>query len=296
MDCVIFCFSGTGNTRWVSERLSHHLKKEGCAVRMIDIEDILVRDPHHISTLEETIDSADHIGVAFPVHAFNAPSIVFDLIERLPDCSASPKPTFLLRTSGDPFINGGTTRFVRDRLRRKGYDVRLERLFLMPSNIIMPFLPPLIKQLYRLADVHSIDFAHQVVEDEVYLHKDSKAVDIFSRIFSKVESWGARVAGKHFRITDTCTSCGICADDCPTGNVTINDDRPSFQDRCILCMRCIYRCPSGSLVNPYLGFFILKDGYDNSPILSDEGISDEYLTSGTRGYYKRYARFFGMVR
>lgn len=293
---VIFCFSGTGNTRWVSERLSEDLDTVGYNVRLLDIEDFLSHDSQDKGGLSDVIDSADHIGIAFPVHAFNAPSIVFDFIDRLPDLSANPKFTFLYRTSGDPFINGGTTRFVRKRLADKGYVVRLERLFIMPSNIVISFPPPLIKQLYRIAEDHSRLFADQVRAEEYSLHGDSKVVAIFSRIISKVESWGARVAGRHFRTTGACTFCGKCTDDCPTGNIHDDGERLEFQDRCILCMRCIYRCPSSSLVNPYLKFFVLTEGYDNDPILSDASIPEDYLTLQTRGYYKRYVKFLDLRR
>lgn len=290
---VIFCFSGTGNTRWVSERLREHLTTEDYRVSLLDIEDVITQDENAIM---EAIRTADHVGIAFPVHAFNAPRIVFDFIDIMPDSSPEPKYVFLYRTSGDPFINGGSTRFVRDRLREKGYIVRLERLFIMPSNIIVPFPAPLIKQLYRIAEGQCRDFASQVLGEDDSIHHDPEHIALFSRIFSKVETWGAKVAGGHFRATESCTYCGICSDGCPTSNITDDGGELVFHDRCILCMRCIYQCPSGSLVNPYLKFFVLKEGYDNDPILSDASIPGEYLTSATRGYYKRYARFLGLIR
>ena len=48
-----------------------------------------------------------------------------------------------------------------------------------------------------------------------------------------------------FRATDSCTSCGLCARECPMGNITIGSDgRPSWGDDCALCLGCYNRCPS----------------------------------------------------
>lgn len=52
--------------------------------------------------------------------------------------------------------------------------------------------------------------------------------------------------GGHFRpsTSDTCTSCGLCAKECPTHS--IGPDFRTIRDTCISCFRCIRNCPVGA--------------------------------------------------
>jgi len=53
--------------------------------------------------------------------------------------------------------------------------------------------------------------------------------------------------GANFRphTEDTCTKCGICVRNCPTGAIDL-DCRTIDSERCISCFRCIRYCPSQS--------------------------------------------------
>ena len=42
---------------------------------------------------------------------------------------------------------------------------------------------------------------------------------------------------------ETCVSCGICASQCPTGAIPVEDLRISNSDLCINCLRCVQICP-----------------------------------------------------
>ncbi len=44
-------------------------------------------------------------------------------------------------------------------------------------------------------------------------------------------------------VTETCTHCGICADECPTQAICL-ETMEADQVKCIGCMRCISVCPS----------------------------------------------------
>jgi len=48
---------------------------------------------------------------------------------------------------------------------------------------------------------------------------------------------------KSFSVEDTCTSCGTCAEVCPVGNITMENDRPVWQHHCELCCACLHFCP-----------------------------------------------------
>jgi NAD-dependent dihydropyrimidine dehydrogenase PreA subunit len=47
--------------------------------------------------------------------------------------------------------------------------------------------------------------------------------------------------------TEKCTSCGICARDCPLGAIRIRNRKPVVNDQCSLCGACVKFCPEGAL-------------------------------------------------
>lgn len=48
---------------------------------------------------------------------------------------------------------------------------------------------------------------------------------------------------------DECTQCGDCAENCPTGNISMDPD-PVFGDACIMCFNCLNDCPVQAVKNP----------------------------------------------
>ena len=75
MRAVFNVFSGTGNTHKVCRAIMGEWRASGVECKYVNIEkDCEVRDPN----------SFDRMVIGYPVHAFNAPQIVFDFIKRLP--------------------------------------------------------------------------------------------------------------------------------------------------------------------------------------------------------------------
>ena len=47
--------------------------------------------------------------------------------------------------------------------------------------------------------------------------------------------------------TEKCTSCGICARDCPLGAIRMRKRKPVFNDQCSLCGACAKFCPEEAI-------------------------------------------------
>lgn len=287
---VLYIFSGTGNTRYVAEALARELERNGLrvAARPVDRDLIAAGAP------EPDPRDADLVGLAYPVHAWNAPRLVFELIERLPPVPEG-KPAFLLRTAGDPLLNGGATAPVRERLLAKGYGVFRDDLAVMPANMALRYDERLVKHLLLKAERVAERAAEGIAATEVSLPGETWALRLASRLSSGGETRGARWFGRHTRVAAACTGCERCALECPTDNIRLDGGRPHFGDDCTLCLHCFYVCPEGALT-PVVGrWLLIDDWYDLAEIARDDGIPadpEDARAAATRpGFFRRFWRY-----
>ena len=68
----------------------------------------------------------------------------------------------------------------------------------------------------------------------------------------RIEHWGGRFNGKHYKMLPECVKCGCCVNICPTKNITIENGELKFGKKCIMCMRCSFLCQKNAIK---IGFF-----------------------------------------
>jgi ferredoxin len=86
-----------------------------------------------------------------------------------------------------------------------------------------------------------------------------KAADKISGIASADQAAGLTVPGESpykelpslppidfIAVSEACTQCGICADDCPMEAIPVEDGTKTDKDKCIKCCACIKVCPEGA--------------------------------------------------
>ena len=279
----IFYFSGTGNTRIVADLFAKEFENKGCAVEIFAIDDILKNN------INIDMEKYDIFGFGYPVHAFNAPRISFDFVKMLP--TVKQKKTFVFKSSGDPFFNGGSNTIVRKSLMRKGYDVFNESLFVMPANVLLRYPDDMIKQLYNTAADNVKIEADAILSGIVCLQKNSLFLRAATVMFSGLEGFGARFFGKDLTVSKSCTLCEICVRKCPTRNICRQEKIITFGFKCTLCMRCMYACPEKAISPRFLKFFMIKNWYDFQKIINDPAIKGTYISSTTKGYFKHYYQY-----
>ncbi|MGD2248845.1 MAG: EFR1 family ferrodoxin [Candidatus Methanofastidiosia archaeon] len=277
----IYYFSGTGNTQCVATLLKKEFNQRKIHAHTIKIEDVL-KGTHKLE-----LKKYDIIGMGYPVHAFNAPKIFFEFIEKLP---VGKKRVFLFKTSGDPFMDGGATTMVRNTITQKGYTVFYEQLIVMPANVLMQYDSRLIKQLYTTAEKKTEKMVDNILSGKVSLQKNSIVSRVITRIFSALEWMGTPFFGKDLRVLPSCNLCEECITHCPTQNITRKGNTITFHWNCIVCLRCIYTCPQHAITPRLYKFFVLKE-YNIQKVIDNPNIKGDFVTKYTKGIYKRFYEY-----
>ena len=232
----LFFFSGTGMTKYVVDRIARELTTRELTVDVYPIETTSVRSI--------PLDLYDAIGIAYPVHAFNAPKIVINFAKALPVAEAAD--VFLLSTAGEDHpVNYASSRLLIRILQRKNYRIFYDKLLAMPSNFIVKYDEPKVEQL-----LSAIDSAIPKVTQEILSLTPRKQASALSTkimaVIGQAEWFGAVFIGKLFCADKNCNHCGLCAKHCPNTNIACGK-RTRFGWRCGLCMRCLYLCPQHAI-------------------------------------------------
>lgn len=254
MKIVIFQFSGTGNTWFVASHLQQAFQAQGASCDVLSIE--ALTDAH------AAIESADIIGLGYPIYGSDFPEPVMTLIENLG--RHQDKRAFVYCTqmmySGDGAALGAKA------LRKKGFIVRQLAHVNMPNNItdyrIVRWVKPMKPdRLTRKVVRKTRRFASAILADK----RIRKGETIFSLLLGLVQRIpfrrGREVSKGALIIDQTCIGCSLCVDLCPSGNLTMVDEHAKVADQCYLCYRCVNHCPVQAIhfakrttvIRPYQG-------------------------------------------
>ena len=233
MKTLICYFSGTGNTKKVVDKYAQQFEENGWEVDLQNIEK------------EMTFDCSDYdsIGIAYPVHAFNAPSIVVDFCKKLPKLQEK-KQLYIIKTSGEPLkINNISSTKIKKILKRKNYILSNEYHYVMPYNMIFRHSNAMAYKMWNTAErLIPIDCKEIIDKKETKLSYFPLSTPI--SWVMRIEHWGGRFNGKKYKVNEKCVHCQKCVRDCPTHNITIDEDGNfHFGKNCLMCMRCSFMCP-----------------------------------------------------
>ena len=252
MRAVFYVFSGTGNTRRVSEKLA----KEWCALgHEAVLADIRVNG--------EYPDPADFdvVVVGYPVHGFNAPTSVLKFLKSLPKRKGERRPAYLVRSSGEPLrLNDASGITPRRILKKRGFEILGEFHFVMPYNIIFRHSDGMAARMWQDAELLAGEYARTMSG----LERKKTGVNVFKRMAAfcvRIEHTAMPFIGHHFKATKSCAGCGACAKLCPQGNITMKDGKPKFARACVGCMACAFGCPKDAIKTGVLNSWRVNGAY-----------------------------------
>ena len=278
----LFFFSGTGNTAVLMADLVAEFQHRGVCTSLAEIETFTLKNAM------PDIGHCDLIGLGYPVHAFNAPRIVFDFVKLLPP--GNGRRVFLLKCPGDHFANAGSTGPMRRALHRRGYDVVHEGLAVMPANFAVRYPPALTRELHAIARRRLAVYVEELLAGTRRLQKNTLGACLMTCL-SPFERGGAKMLRLHFFVRPACTGCGLCATHCPAANISMQDGRPRFGWKCLCCLRCVYLCPVKAIGLRGFDRMLFKDGYNIRATLETPETTAKFLRPGMKGYFRRFLEY-----
>lgn len=261
MKIAIFYFSGTGNTEKVARKYGEYFGGAGNECTLFPLP---LKAPADLSAY-------DLVGFGYPIHSFNAPQIMLEFAKSLPKKKKTePKQrAFIFKSSGEPvkMSRVSSLKLIKI-LKKRGISVQNEYQYVMPYNMIFRHTDHMAFTMWetakKLIPIDCEDILSGVPRKEKKMFMGG-----FLAWFLRCEHWGAHVIGIGYRATKDCIGCGLCAKNCPAGNIKMKNGKPKFGGKCYICARCSFNCPKDcikiGLLNGWRvnGAYSFKDGDPN---------------------------------
>lgn len=232
--------SASGNTARVAEWINQSLTDRGYTVDSFLIPEIRGRQPQEIA-------QADLLFVGTPTYMWHTPKIVKAFLMSLGDIPG--KPVGLFTTFGGVTVGSNLSDMAGQVTKKKGRVVGLlqlegEHSMMFKSNA------PLAKGKPDESDIpHVNQFVELCLEragkEDYRLTAMPGVMKNFS--FLTPPSIAERVVPQLKFDTAKCTLCGACVKTCPTGNITVSDEKLRHGKDCMLCYNCVRTCPAGAV-------------------------------------------------
>ena len=264
---LIFWHSGTGNSRYVAQRINGEFS-QWCQSELISVGDCIKKQKYSFR-----LSAGDSVGFVFPTYFWGVPSIISDFIQKLELEGASASIfIYLVLTCGGS--TGMCDRMMSKLLARKGYKLNVAFSVTMPDTYcilldlmnpkdqIEPILKGSMERIEKLLPALK-DLAVNRSYDEnskypITEYKGEYLIDRGSHPSGKTSlmyplyKYGRSTSP--FHAEDNCIGCGKCAEVCPTGVISMMEmktegsektfKRPVWkQGKCAQCLACLHSCP-----------------------------------------------------
>jgi len=232
---MVLYFSGTGNSRFVAERIADELEQE-------------VRD---ITTYTKTKEAP--VFTDEGVYVFCCPSYMSAIAKAITDFvdwATFPKgvKAYFVVTCASSM--GISPKVGAELCEKNGLEFMGAAQVVMPQNYIALFKTKERDENSRIINeaLPVIDMISQTITkgEKLEAKKISSAEysitkwvrDVYYKDFMKT---------KKFKATDKCIACGKCVRICPLNNISLKDNKPVWGKNCTHCMACINQCPKDAI-------------------------------------------------
>ena len=229
--------SGSGNTKHIVTLLLNELGNTGISA------------PVESADAERALEGEEII-IAYPTMFSNIPYLIRDFINIHKDAWKGKK-IFLITTMG-LFAGDGTGCAAR-LLKKYGAEITGGLQIVMPDSIgdckALKKSKEQNKAVIDKADKRVTEAAKKIREGNYPKEGLSFAAHL-AGLFGQRLWFYNKTTGYTDKVKidpAKCIGCGICAKNCPTQNIKIEDGKAVASSKCTMCYRCINHCPKQAM-------------------------------------------------
>lgn len=232
---MIFCFSGTGNSRYIANKIAETLGKQTVSLN----EKVRNKDFSPIECDEKII-------FVTPTYAWRMPLVVEEFIKKT-NFNGAKRAWFVMTCGGEI---GDAEKYNKALCESKNLTYMGTYQVVMPENYIAMFGVPTEEESVKIIESSE----KETDRISAMISKNTKFPKPRSNAYDKIMSSAVNpifykffVKDKQFYATDECVSCGKCVEICPLENIKIKDGKPKWNGDCTHCMACISYCPKEAI-------------------------------------------------
>jgi ferredoxin len=234
MENTVFYYTGTGNSLWVARTLVELLGD----AQLVSISDWMKeKEPIYSQT----------IGVVFPVHMWGVPPPITKFINEIKALS----PQYIFAVAVDAGQVANTLVQLKNLFKKNGLNLSCGYEIKLPSNYI-PWggAEPREKQEQKF---YSAKMKLTGIISSIK-NREKRPVDkgslwergLFTLLYKLSYPQIPKLDGK-FWVDEKCNQCGICVRVCPAENISLVEEKPTWNHRCEQCLACIQWCPQKAI-------------------------------------------------
>ena len=253
MEATIFCYTTTGNSLYIANRIADKIGAEVLPV-----------------TRKKTTCGSSVVGIVYPSFFWGLPRMVSDFLNNL-ELTGDKPYIFAVYTygGGAPFSAGAVSKSLKSK------DNRLA--FCSYVKTVENYIPS-----FKVKDNHDLWNSADEKIDKISACINSRKISnfIFSTIantlYHRTYPGFVPECDSHFSVSDACNSCGLCSRLCQAKNIQMVNGKPYFIHNCDHCLSCLNNCPQNAIdwKNKTHG----KQRYKNSHIAVSDILSFQKLS------------------
>lgn len=234
MKNLIVCFSGTGNSFYIAQKIAE--KTDDCKIEMIS------------NITSENFITPERLGIVFPIHVGVEPILVSQFIENILGKAEDKNNLNYFYAISNASVNHGFwgLKNCENKAKQSGITLTYANCLQMPSNFFVGKNKE--ESNKRMIAKSQIKLDKIILDLKEEKFKFPKWKPKFIGFLHRILYMGMiHNNGKGFKVSDSCTDCKICYKGCPSNNIIMVNNKPEFGDNCIACTACINNCPVNAI-------------------------------------------------
>ncbi len=232
MKVGIFYFSGTGNTKYIADKIYDYYANENEVI---------------IQSIEETTNIQEYelLIIGGPIYAGNVPEKLIRWVIRNVPFTQNSNAILFSSSAGLANANGANSLAVK--LSKKGYQILGLLKYEMPRNYYFKKYKKnteseVQQMINNVNSIIHLDLEKLTKSFPMTYKEKVLGIDMLAETMSIM----TRFMGKSFSATNECMKCRKCIKSCPTKNIQLKESI-TFKLNCMMCTRCIHSCPSNAI-------------------------------------------------